>query len=351
MTTLSLFDFLYVDRQKVASLYSQLTGGVVEAFESSKEVARESDNKRNYDFKVFKHFAGGVDHERSSERVSIKPHHALILELEQELRRNGFLLDLTGEPRSLRDDALRLLVKQTLCIKVRGRVVFEDYERMKKVSSDYPAVLAFVNKSLEASIRRSAEYLQAAASLDELQRDVKQVKDRNARAGQEARLKNAREELESTARGARLPQTDQWVLDGFHTWVNAFLPGICNLRLYREGSAPDEHFFGHLKREGLEGMDSSLLHFAYGSKPTEELTLPGVVTSVPSESEDGFNPLTEFDRDDLRDFESVEHGFRGLFRGFDGLEALVRTSRFPRVMLQPLTVYREVTSTVGRDHV
>jgi hypothetical protein len=264
VSTPSLFDFLYVDRQKVISLYSQLTGGVVEALESSNEIARDSDNKRNYDFKVFKHSAGGVDHERSSERVTIKPHHALILELEQELQRHGFLLDLTKDHRSLRDRELRPQIKQTLCVKVRGRVVFEDYERMKKVASDYPAVLAFVNKSLESNVRRSAAYLEAAAKIEELQQEANQIKDRNARSLRGTQLKQAHANLESTAQGARIGQVDQWVLDGFHTWVNAFLPGICNLRLYREGSAADEHFFGNLKREGLEGMDSSLLHFTYG---------------------------------------------------------------------------------------
>jgi hypothetical protein len=81
--------------------------------------------------------------------------------------------------------------------------------------------------------------------------------------------------------------------------------------------------------------------------PTEDLTLLGVVTSVPSETDGAFDPLAEFNRGDLGDSESVERGFRGLFRGFDGLEALVRTCRFPRVMLQPLTLYRQVSSTLG----
>ena len=56
-----LYDYLYVDLPKVISLYSQITGGVVETLETTQEQARSSDNKRAYDFKVFRHDAGGTD--------------------------------------------------------------------------------------------------------------------------------------------------------------------------------------------------------------------------------------------------------------------------------------------------
>ncbi len=56
-----LYDYLYVDLPKVISLYSQITGGVVESLETTQEQARSSDKKRAYDFKVFCHDAGGTD--------------------------------------------------------------------------------------------------------------------------------------------------------------------------------------------------------------------------------------------------------------------------------------------------
>ena len=68
----------------------------------------------------------------------------------------------------------------------------------------------------------------------------------------------------------------------------------------------------------------------------------GIVTSVPAEGGETFKPLVEFERDGLANYESVENAFRGLFRGFDGLEQMIRTSRFPRVLVLPLTVYRSV---------
>jgi len=49
---MNLYDYIYVDLDKAISLYSQLTGGVVELREAHSEKGATADNKRNYDFKV-----------------------------------------------------------------------------------------------------------------------------------------------------------------------------------------------------------------------------------------------------------------------------------------------------------
>jgi len=67
---MTLYDYIYVDLEKVISLYSQLTGGVVELRESNKERVHSADNKRNYDFKVFKHDAGGTEQDKSGLKES-----------------------------------------------------------------------------------------------------------------------------------------------------------------------------------------------------------------------------------------------------------------------------------------
>jgi hypothetical protein len=123
------------------------------------------------------------------------------------------------------------------------------------------------------------------------------------------------------------------------------LPDIVNLRIYPNPRASDEQVFGHLKKNCFEDSSASSFHFTYGSFPSEELTMLGVVTSVPAEGGDHFNPLAEFEKDSLADYESVEQGFRGVFRGFSGLEHIIRTSRFPRILVLPVMVYRSVDAS------
>lgn len=105
----------------------------------------------------------------------------------------------------------------------------------------------------------------------------------------------------------------------------------------------DEHLFGHLDSSNFSILDTTAFHFTYGSFPTEEFTMIGVITSVPSDSDEDFNPLEEFDKEVLEDYESVENAFRGMFRGFDGLEAMIRTCRYPRVLVHPILIYRQTS--------
>jgi hypothetical protein len=340
-----LYDYLYVDLPKVISLYSQLTGGVVESRETTHEHGRTADNKRAYDFKIFRHDAGGTADNRSGTRELIKPHHAVLAELEAELTRQGYLLDLNAgdSERSLRDPELRQLLASTLCVKATGRVVIEDYERMKGISKDFPEITKLVNKSIESGLKDSPAYKEAAAELQALGTELRKEKDRNRKAQKEERLRQLKRQLEEVASSAsKVNVVDQWVLDGFRTWVDAFIPGIINLRLYPSKHRPDEQVFGHLKREYFEDPNTSSFHFTYGTVPTELLSMVGILTAIPTESADPFDPLAEFQREGLQNNESVESAFRGLFRGFGGFEQMVRTSRYPRVLVQPVVVYRSV---------
>lgn len=342
---MSLYDYLYVDLPKVISLYSQITGGVVELREATQEHARSADDKRNYDFKVFRHDAGGTEHDKDGIKEFIKPHHSLLAELEGELSAKGYLLDLTRQDPtpSLRDPELRALLTTSLCIKVTGRAVIEDYARLKGIANAFPEVAKLINRSIESGIKDSSEYRQLQDQLEVLGVQIKEEKNRNTKAAKEAQLKKAKASLENmVASASSVGAVDQWILDGLKTWIDTFLPGIINLRLYLSIDRPDEQFFGHLKREHFEDRDQSSFHFTYGSMPTEPISLIGIVTAIPSELEDNFKPLAEFAREGLADTESVESAFRGVFRGFDGMEQMIRTCRFPRVLVQPLVVYRSV---------
>jgi hypothetical protein len=342
---MQLYDFIYVDLEKIISIYSQMTGGIVEVLERSNDSTRSADNKRNYDFKVFKHDAGGTTNDRNAVKEVVKPHHALLLDTEEVLAANGFLVDLTDPTiaKSFRDPEFRAQLKETFCIKVRGRAVLEDYERMKAIAADFPEVVKLINKSSESNLLESPEYVQIKATLDSAEKALKSIKDRNARSCEEKKIAGIRSELAKlVATATKVHPVDQWILDGMKTWIDTFLPGIVNFRVYPNLNLPDEHVFGHLKKRCFEDAEFGALHFTYGAFPTENLTMVGVVTSVPPENGETFKPLAEFEKADLADYESLESAFRGVFRGFDGMEQMVRTSRFPRILVQPLTVYRSV---------
>tara|TARA_R110001592_G_scaffold20926_18_gene84758 strand:+ start:6713 stop:7750 length:1038 start_codon:yes stop_codon:yes gene_type:complete len=341
---MNLYDYIYVDLEKAMSLYSQLTGGVVELKETQSERGSTSDNKRNYDFKVFKHDAGGTKQEKEQNNSVIKPHHSLLQELEVELLSSGHLLDLneiTGN-RTLKDNNTRKILKKVLCVKCTGRIVIEDYERIKKVGQDFPEIVKFINRSNEDSFKETPEYKQIEEEIEKLKNTTH--KDKGVRHSNNKKAKALKEQLNNlVTSSSAIEIVPQWILDGFKTWIDAFLPNITNIRVYPFQEQNDEHVFGHLEASNFMLSDPTALHFTYGSFPTEEFTLLGIVTSVPSNQDENFVPLQEFEQGDLNDEESVERGFRGVFRGFDGIESMVRTCRYPRVMVHPVLVYRQTS--------
>jgi len=340
---MNLYDYLYVDLEKSISLYSQLTGGVVELKETQKEKGSTSDNKRNYDFKVFKHDAGGVEHEKEQSKATIKPHHALLQELEEELSSNGYLLDLStlDETQTLKSPEVRDILKNALCVKCTGRVVFEDYERMKKIGQDFPSIVELINKSSSNTLETSPQYQVIVDQIKSLQ-NASGDRNKKQKAKQQAKeLQSNLDQLKASATGVDV--VPQWILDGMKTWIDAFLPNIINIRVYPFSGEMDEHLFGHLDSSNFAIQDPTAFHFTYGSFPTEEFTIIGVVTSVPNEEGEEFKPLIEFEKDELEDHESVESAFRGMFRGFDGMESMVRTCRYPRVLVHPILVYRQTS--------
>lgn len=334
-------DFLYVDTDKAISIYSQLTGGVVDVREHTSNTISNVDNKRHYDFKVFKHDTGGSSSSGDSQKAVIKPHHALLTELEDELQNSGHLLDLTDEHSSgsLSDPDFRSRLKNSFCIKAKGRAVIEDYERIKKISETFPEVTGFINRC----IQENSDLQLIKKQITDAEINVRSLQDRNLRAIKQAELKSLKNELETTMVSRQVGKVEQWLLDGVTNWIDTYLPGIINIRIYPSPEDTAEHVFGSLKRQCVEVGDLNYLHYTYGSFPTEELTIMGIVTSVPDQGGEQFNPLAEFDKTDLKDFESIESGFRQLFRGFDGFEAMIRTAHYPRVLVYPIVVYREVS--------
>lgn len=335
---MSIKDFIYIDTPKAISLYSQMTGGIVDLRESTVAGSQSQDNKRNYDFKVFKHDAGGTTERSEEVKEVIKPHHSLLNELEDELIAKSLLIEIESSI-SLSEPEFRRRLKEAMCVKVTGRAVVEDYQRLSGIAEVWPKIVEFIAKSQQSNLRESDEYLQLDEQIKRAEHETKAIKDRNEKSRKREKVAKLRKHLDSLVSGATMGGVEQWILDGLKTWIAAFQPDITNLRVYHNTSTPNEHIFGHLKREHFEDHDSSSFHFTYGSMPTEPLTLVGIVTSVPELADDDFNPLTEFG-EDRADDEVVEDGFRGVFRGFDGVERMIRTCRHPRVLVYPLLVYR-----------
>ncbi len=299
---MTICNYLYADLPKLASLQSQLTGKPV-----------------NPNI--------GVD----------------LAGFEMELAAQGHLLDLSRDnpPRSLRDGALRKVLGHTLCLKVKGRAVLEDYPRLRQQLNSQPQTVLFANQSLLASLRSSDDFQQLEMMATALADQLKEEVNRDARAESQDRLRQVKSEMETAlAAAATAHVLDPAVLEGLKTWIDTFLADTISLRIYPAIAAPDEQVMGPLKREHFTDDQMGALQFAQGTLPTEALTLLGIVTALPLQGEDVFNPLAEFEAESLTNAQQLEKNNRLALGHVGALAEHSRNCRFPRVMVQPLLVYR-----------
>ncbi len=312
-----LLDYLYVDAPKLASLHGQMTYAGASARVAAADAAWEA----------------------------AKPQPHQLMAMEGELSAQGFLLDLTRDSlaRSLRDPALRKQLGSTFCIKVAGRAVLEDYQRIRRGLDTLADLVAFVNRSVESGVRNTDDFKQLEMTVTAIAEELKENTDRTSRAESQSRLQQMKGDLDDAISAAATVQgVDPWVIEGLKTWIDSHLAGAIRLRLYPAMDSPDEQVLGNLKREHFQDPSLDAMHFLRGAMPTEALTLVGIVTALPTAGPDAFNPMAEFDRDELANPQSLEKAHREALGSLDVLEQLARSCRFPRVMVQPLMLYRSV---------
>ncbi len=277
-----------------------------------------------------------------------------LLSFEAALGVQGYLMDLTRSNayRSLRDAGLRQTLATTLCIKVTGRAVIDDYQRIRKSMDALPEAVAFVNKSVQASVRNTDDFRQTELTIAAEVEQLKEDSDRDSRSATQSRIAQMKGDLDDAIKASTTVNgVDQWVLDGLKSWIGSHLAGIVKLRVYPSLEFADEQIFGNLKRECFQEKDLDSLQFALGAIPSSFVTLLGIVTSVPDEEADTFDPLAEFDQEMLSNPQTLEKSNREVLKSIQSLENLARTCQFPRVMVQPLLVYRSFapnpSATVG----
>src|SRR5690554_1020598 len=150
-------DFMYLDMEKVSSLYSQLSGGIVQSVEAVSTTTENYKNLRNYDFKVFKHEAGGTESEGQALKEVRVSHHEVYNELEDILFNEGYAAEIgidVTKADIVSGEATKIF-ESALCIKAEGYVVLEDYERMTRIAHNYEEITAFINNSVKANLKEN----------------------------------------------------------------------------------------------------------------------------------------------------------------------------------------------------
>jgi len=348
----ALRDFLYFDADKSASIFSQLSGGLITAIETRAEDAQDQRNIRQYDFKLFKPEFGGVQSSSHILQESRILHHDLLARIEAELFKGGFATDISGEMTSsdVLSGAAHAKLRDSFYVRVEGWAVLEDYNRIKTYALRHNKTTEFLARCATVRLEENPDFQLLQQQLNAQKERVASISDRNKRVKEERALKQAEQTFQKMVREiSGLSEIAPWFLEGVDEFIETFMPNRINLRVYPFPELPAFQVIANLRKSCFVDADLENLLFAYGSRPNVRLTMFGLITSLPEIGDTAFDPMSEFQlessqdfgNDDLREFEK---GFRGVFRGFQGFENMVRYSRYPNLTIYPIAVYRDIRS-------
>jgi len=244
-------DFIYLDMEKVSSLYSQLSGGIIQSVETSSTSTENNKNLRNYNFKVFKHEAGGVESESQELKEVRVSHHELYNELENALFEEGYAaeigIDITKE--DIDSGKATKIFESALCIKTEGYVVLEDYERITRIAHNYEDITAFINNSIKSNLNEKPEFKEIIEQIDIIKEDIKKMKNGSAKTKKKQELNEFEKNLNLLLDSSQVGKVDEWIIDGLKTWVRVFLPDVFNVRVYPFEDSDNFHVMSNVKRK------------------------------------------------------------------------------------------------------
>lgn len=335
-------DLLYLDTAKSVSLFSQIDEGIITQSQVSEEDTSGLNSTLGVDIKVFQAKIGSNLSGKENQTITRIPHHNLLNQLQNTINNSDSFIDLDLlEESELNVTDLHQKLKEKIFVKATGWVNIEDYDRLKKIAERFNSISMFIQECSVEGTDIKDQYDLLKAEIKKQRKIIDQHKDRNIKSKDTLRLNKLEEELISLLDkhidGGKIPQ---YLVDGIQLFIDTFLPNRINFRFYPFEQLPSFEILSNLKRENFVETDIENIIFSFGSRPNLKLTIFGMITSLPSEDQELFDPLNRKD-DDTEDSIAFENAFRGVFRGFEGFEQFVRYSSFPRITTTPLAIYRE----------
>ena len=328
-------DLLYIDFDKAASIWSQFEGGLSERVSITEEEVK--DRSREGTIGVSGLLAAkfsGLDADKKSILESKVLHHDILNLLEEKLSSSGLVVNLSEavDESESSAESIRSAIQNKPYVMAEGWAVFEDYNRISRISERFNDIIKFIIKSRSENIKNLPQHAQ-------LQQSIEEEKDRNRKVQLKLELKAILEKLN----GDELSPIEDWIIDGMKHWIDTFMPNRINLRIYPNVNCPSFQIISNLKRECFVDQDLEHLLYGYGNRPNIQISIFGLITSFPLKDDDLFDPMTEFEDESILSDEVVwEKALRGVFAAMDGVENFSRYSRYPNITVHPIAVFRDI---------
>jgi hypothetical protein len=336
-----LRDLLYFDLDKAASLWSQLAGGLREKVALTTEA--QGDKKGSLSVGVPKLLEATIGGSRTSKESILESktlHHDLLNLLEEELTQLNLVTDLNGSLSSMESspDAIRAAIGTRPYVIAQGASAIEDCQRIYTITNSFNPIVQFI---AICAAQSQPELQQMLKDREDKRRIFESESDKHKKQRLGHELNRMAEKINSYVTSVFKP-VDQWLLDGIRLFVDTYMRGRINFRVFPFEACPSFFLLCNLKRDCFVDQDLEHLLFGYTTRPTVPLAVFGLITSIPAKDGVQFDPIKEFEQETLTvDTVVFEKAFRGIFSAIEGIEVFVRYSRYPNISVHPIAVFRQ----------
>jgi hypothetical protein len=322
-------DFIYVDVERLYSLYSQVFEGVADQIiQSYMDASSRTKEQSEGILKGGSIEAQVAEMSRRTENRFLYDHMYNLFEAEI---RHAIL-----ESPEVSSSNFREVLSQAFMIKVRGPAEVEDYNRLR-------IFMAKFNDIGEAIAYAGVISAEVSEAITELENTVTQIKDRNKRAKATERMKRQTDKqalAHQRAKELGLLQDEQ-NLKNLDMFSDLFNPEGFDITIVPEQGSDNVTFRGAVDKRWLR-IQPDLLRSLYGGYVESNWTMVGQVTYLPGvqlPATGAGRAITDEDDPDP----SMRDPYRNMFRSARVFERMFLESKERiEVIVYPLAIYREM---------
>lgn len=331
-------DLLYLDFEKTASLFSQLEDGLLNEVKATSEASENIEKSVKGKIPIVGAEISGLSVEKKQIIESRSLHHNLLTKVEDELIKRKVVSELNLLEATSHIE-LRNEAKKRPYLLAEGRVSIEDFIRLNEFSEVFNRFNEII---LWANLFNHPEYQAAKDEISALSHAKKNSKERKRKDKLEKEL----EELKKLVRASTgLIEIDPALFENLRFMIDHFLKEVITVRLFPFDNVPEFQVIANLKKDSfIDGNIDSLIR-AYGRRPNVDLTILGLVTSVPEVQEDDFFENLDERLEALTlqpESQALEKTFFAMSNALENVDKMLRFTRYPNVTVYPLAIYRSI---------
>ena len=314
-------DFIYVDLERLKSLYSQVFKGVINTIVETEVNEQDTQDTRK----------GGLRHPGSSlvERVaeaSYKTESKFLYDhmynlLEQKLGKTIL------EAVELSSENYAEMLNNTFMVKVHGVAEIGDYQRINTIINQYNDILH--------ALEYVSNFNKVDEGIKEIQIKIEEMKGSKQRGSLRKELTTLKKQLKE-----KPEYLDKTFLNSLSLITTTFFSQNLEVSFSPIRGPENILFRGILDKQWLR-ISTEYLRTLYGGYPAPNWTMVGQFTHIPAFPENESEPIVV---NDQKKPETIRDAYRTIISAYQGIEKTFTDSKnFFEVIVWPLAIYRETS--------